>query len=166
MTKKWQKGNTRHSVVDTGQASVPREDLGINNKENSVVQGNKQELPSLSCETQEHNHQCHCRDDCQFVPRWTSCNWRNITRHLPIRDWNKVHLLGSSDGHVPLRSTNFLDHANWKMVKHSVPQIHKETSTGVYLKMIKVQLFKHIQNKTETNPMKNIVGNSFLLLMR
>ena len=38
----------------------------------------------------------------------------------------------SSDGHVPHRSTSFLDHANRKMVKHSLPQIHPEASTGVF----------------------------------
>jgi hypothetical protein len=34
---------------------------------------------------------------------------------------NKIHSLGSSDGHVPLWSTNLLDHANRKMVKHGDP---------------------------------------------
>ncbi len=153
-----------------GQASVPRDDLGINNKENSVVQGNKQELPSLSCETQEHDHQCHCRDDCRFVPQRSSRNWTNKTWHPPIRDWNKLHLLGSSDGHVRLRSTNLDDHDNWKMVKHGIPQIHKESSTGVLAWYLlkndrSTQSFKHVQNQTETNPMENIVGNLFLLLM-
>jgi hypothetical protein len=37
---------------------------------------------------------------------------------------------------------------------------------GISLKMIKIQLFKHVQNQTETNPMENIVGDLFLLLMR
>ncbi len=36
---------------------------------------------------------------------------------------------------------------------------------GISLKMIKVQSFKHVQNQTEMNPMKNIVSNSFSLLM-
>ena len=31
--------------------------------------------------------------------------------------------------------------------------------------MVDVQLFKHVQNPTETNPMENIVGDSFSLLM-
>jgi hypothetical protein len=32
-------------------------------------------------------------------------------------------------------------------------------------KMIEIQSFKHVQNSTATNPMENIVGNLFLLLM-
>ncbi len=41
----------------------------------------------------------------------------------------------------------------------------QEFLQGISSKMIKVQNFKHVQNPTETNPMENIVGNSFLLLM-
>ncbi len=32
-------------------------------------------------------------------------------------------------------------------------------------KMIEIQSFRHVQNSTATNPMENIVGNSFSLLM-
>ena len=62
----------------------------------------------------------------------TSYYWRDKTWHPPIRDLNKIHSLRSSDGHVPHRSTSFLDHANWKMVKHSLPQIHLEANSGVF----------------------------------
>ncbi len=41
----------------------------------------------------------------------------------------------------------------------------QEFSHGILLKMIEIQSFKHVQNSTVTNPMENIVGNSFLLLM-
>jgi hypothetical protein len=41
----------------------------------------------------------------------------------------------------------------------------QEFLQGVSLKMIEVQSFKHVQNPTETNPMENIVGDSFSLLM-
>jgi len=41
----------------------------------------------------------------------------------------------------------------------------QEFLQGISSKMIKVQSFKHILNPTETNPMENIVGGSFLLLM-
>jgi hypothetical protein len=46
----------------------------------------------------------------------------------------------------------------WKQVQ--------EFLQGISSKMIEVQMFKHVQNPTETNPMENIVDNSFLLLMR
>jgi hypothetical protein len=36
---------------------------------------------------------------------------------------------------------------------------------GISSKMIEIQSFKHIQNSTATNPMENIVGDLFLLLM-
>jgi hypothetical protein len=36
---------------------------------------------------------------------------------------------------------------------------------GISLKMIEIQSFRHVQNSIATNPMENIVGNSFLLLM-
>ncbi len=36
---------------------------------------------------------------------------------------------------------------------------------GIFSKMTKVQSFKHVQNQTEMNPMENIVGDLFLLLM-
>jgi hypothetical protein len=41
----------------------------------------------------------------------------------------------------------------------------QEFSQGISSKMIEVQSFKHVLNPTETNPMENIVGDSFLLLM-
>ena len=41
----------------------------------------------------------------------------------------------------------------------------QEFSQGISSKMIEVQSFKHVQNPTETNPMENIVGDSFSLLM-
>jgi hypothetical protein len=41
----------------------------------------------------------------------------------------------------------------------------QEFSQGIFSKMIQVQSFKHVQNPTETNPMENLVGNSFSLLM-
>jgi hypothetical protein len=41
----------------------------------------------------------------------------------------------------------------------------QEFSQGISSKMMDVQSFKHVQIPTETNPMENIVGDSFLLLM-
>ena len=42
----------------------------------------------------------------------------------------------------------------------------QEFSHGISSKMIEeVQLFKHVQNPTEMNPMENIVGDLFSLLM-
>ncbi len=41
----------------------------------------------------------------------------------------------------------------------------QEFSQGISSKMIEVQTFKHIQNPTETNPMENMVGDLFSLLM-
>ena len=41
----------------------------------------------------------------------------------------------------------------------------QEFLQGITSKMIEVQTFKHVQNPTETNPMENIVGDSFLVLM-
>ena len=41
----------------------------------------------------------------------------------------------------------------------------QEFLQGISSKMIEVQTFKHVQNPTETNPMENIVGDSFLFLM-
>ena len=119
-------------MADIGRASVPSQKLGIVNKKNSVLQGSKQELSNLSCKTQESDHQYNWRDDCRFVPRRSSPDRRDETRHLQIRDWDKIHSLRSSDGHVPCWSTSFLDHANWKMVEHSLPQIHPKASTGVF----------------------------------
>jgi hypothetical protein len=49
-------------------------------------------------------------------------------------------------------------------LKYIQKQIQK-FSQGISSKMIEVQSFKHFQNPTETNPMENIVGNSFSLLM-
>ncbi len=41
----------------------------------------------------------------------------------------------------------------------------QEFSHGISSKMIEIQSFRHFKNSTATNPMENIVGNSFLLLM-
>jgi len=41
----------------------------------------------------------------------------------------------------------------------------QEFLQGIFLKMIEVQSFKHVQNPTEMNLMENIVGDSFSLLM-
>ena len=49
-------------------------------------------------------------------------------------------------------------------LKYILKQV-QEFLQGISSKMIEVQTFKHIQNPTETNPMENIVGNLFLLLM-
>ena len=53
-------------------------------------------------------------------------------------------------------STAFLKYI-WKQVQ--------EFSQWISSKMIEVRTLKHVQNPTETNPMENIVGNLFLLLM-
>ena len=53
-------------------------------------------------------------------------------------------------------STSFL-----KYIRKQV----QEFLQGISLKMIEVQSFKHVQNPTETNPMENIVGDLFSLLM-
>jgi hypothetical protein len=53
-------------------------------------------------------------------------------------------------------STAFLKYI-WKQVQ--------EFSHGISSKMIEIQSFRHVQNSTATNPMENIVGNLFLLLM-
>ena len=41
----------------------------------------------------------------------------------------------------------------------------QELLQGISSKMIEVQSFKHVQNPTETNPMENMVDDSFSLLM-
>ena len=41
----------------------------------------------------------------------------------------------------------------------------QEFLQGISSKIIKVQLFRHVQNPTEMNPMENIVGDMFSLLM-
>jgi hypothetical protein len=41
----------------------------------------------------------------------------------------------------------------------------QEFSHGISSKMLEVQLFKHIQNPSSTNPMESIVDNLYLLLM-
>ena len=41
----------------------------------------------------------------------------------------------------------------------------QEFLQGISSKMIVVQTFKHVRNPTETNPMENVVGDLFLLLM-
>jgi hypothetical protein len=41
----------------------------------------------------------------------------------------------------------------------------QEFSQGISSKLIEVQNFKHVRNRTETNPMENIVGDSSSLLM-
>jgi hypothetical protein len=99
-------------MADIGRASVPSQNLGIANEKNSVLQGSKQEFSNLSRKTQESDHQYNQRDDRRFVPRRSSRDRRDKTRYPQIRDWDKIHSLRSSDGHVPRRSTNFLDHAN------------------------------------------------------
>ena len=58
------------------------------------------------------------------------------TRYLQIRDWDKIHSLRSSNGNVPSWSSSLLDHANRKMVEHSLPQIHPKASTGVFARHI------------------------------
>ena len=149
-------------MADIGRASMPSQNVGFANENNSVLQGSKQEFSNLSCKTQESDHQYNRRDHCRFVPRRSSRDRRDETRYPKIRDRDKIHLLRSSDGHVPRRSTSFL-------IKHSLPQIHPKASVGVSQgissKMIEVQSFKHVLNPTETNPMENIVGDSFSLLM-
>ncbi len=121
---------------------MPRKDLGIANKENSVLQGNKHNFSSLSRKTQQQNHQCNRGDDHRFVPRRSSIYQRDQTWHPPIRDWYNIYFLRCSDGHVPFRSVSFLYHVNQKMVKHSFPQIHPETSTGVLAR----DLLKNVKN--------------------
>jgi hypothetical protein len=164
-----QKGNTPHSVADTGQASEPREDLGIDNKENSVVQGNKQELSSLSRETQEHNHQCHHRDDCNLCHDGvvaigeTKLGIRRSeigTRSIRLGAAMAMYLSG-----VPVFSIMLI--GRWSSTVF-LKYIRKQVQGflhGISLKMIEVQSFKHVQNQTETNPMENIVGDPFSLLM-
>ena len=132
MTEKQQKGRYHHSVADLGRVSVPRKNLGIVNKENQFLQGCKQRLSSIPRSAQGQDHQYNRRDDCRFVPRRSSRYRRDKTRHPQIRDRDKIHSLRSSDGHVPCWSTSFLDHANQKMVEHSLPQIHPKASTGVF----------------------------------
>ena len=111
---------------------MPSQNVGIANKKNYVLQGSKQKFSSLSRKAQESDHQCNRGDDHRFVPRRSSHYRRDKTRHLSIRDRNKIDSLVSSDGHVPHRSTSFLDRANQKLVKHILPQIHPEASTGVF----------------------------------
>jgi hypothetical protein len=53
-------------------------------------------------------------------------------------------------------STSFL-----KYIRKQV----QEFLQGISSKTIEVQSFKHVQNPTETNPMENIGGDSFSLLM-
>jgi hypothetical protein len=53
-------------------------------------------------------------------------------------------------------STSFL-----KYIRKQV----QEFLQGISSKTIEVQSFKHVKNPTETNPMENIGGNSFSLLM-
>jgi hypothetical protein len=98
----------------------------------NLLQGSNHEFSRLSRKTQESDHQCNRGDDRGFVWQLSSHDWRDKTRHPPIRDWNKIHSIRSSDVHVPRWSTRFLDHASLKMVKHSLPQIHPEASTGVF----------------------------------
>ena len=119
-------------MADIGRASVPSQNLGIVNEKNSGLQGSKQELSNLSRKTQESDHQYNRRDDHRFVPRRSSRDRRDETRHPQIRDRDKIHSLRSSNSHVPRWSTSFLDHANRKMVEHSLPQIHPKASTGVF----------------------------------
>ena len=55
-----------------------------------------------------------------------------------------------------LSSTAFL-----KYIRKQV----QEFSHGISSKMIEVQMLKHVRNPTKMNPMENIVGDLFLLLM-
>ena len=126
-TEKQQKGRHSHSMADIRRASVPSQNLGIVNKKNSVLQGSKQEFSNLSHKTQESDHQYNWRDDRRFVTRRSRRDRQDKTWHSQIRDWDKIHLL-----HVSRRSTSFIDHANQKMVKHILPQIHPKASTGVF----------------------------------
>jgi hypothetical protein len=57
-------------------------------------------------------------------------------------------------GHWP--STAFL-----KYIRKQV----QEFLHGISLKMIEIQSFRHVQNSAATNPVENIVGDSFLLLI-
>jgi hypothetical protein len=132
MTEKRQKGRHSPSMADIGQASVPSQNLGIVNEKNSVLQGSKQEFSNLSRKTQKSDYQYNRNDDRRYVPRRSRHDRRDETRHPQIKNRDKINLLWSSDGHVPHRSTSFLDHANRKMVKHSLPQIHPKASTGVF----------------------------------
>jgi len=132
MTEKRQKGRYRHSGADFGRASVPRKNLGIVNKENQFLQVRKQRFSSIPHSVQGQDHQYNRRHDCRLVPRRSSRYRRDKTRHLQIRDRDKIHLLRSSNGHVPRWSTSFRDHANRKMVEHSLPQINPKASTGVF----------------------------------
>ena len=131
---------------------MPRQDLGIDNKENSVIQESKQELPCLSCETQEHDYQCHRRHDCRFVLKGSGHNWRDKTWHPLIEDWIKIHfLLESSNG--PVFSIMLIRRwSSTAFLKYTREQV-QEFLQGISSKMIKVQSFKHVKNQTETNPM-------------
>jgi hypothetical protein len=44
---------------------------------------------------------------------------------------NSLHQMRSSNGHVPCRSANFLNHANRTMVKHCFPEVHQKTGSGI-----------------------------------
>ncbi len=111
---------------------MPRKYLGIVNKENQFLQGRKQRFSSIPHSVQRQDHQYNRRDDRRLVPRRSSRYRRDETWHPQIRDHDKIHSLRSSKGHVPRWSTSFLDHANRKMVKHSLPQIYPKASTGVF----------------------------------
>ena len=110
--------------------------VGIVNKEDHFSQGHKQRFSSIPRSVQGQDHRYNRRDDHRLVPRRSSCYRRDETRHPQIRDQDKIHSLRSSNGHVPCWSTSFLDHANWKMVEHSLPQIHPKASTGVFTRHI------------------------------
>ena len=70
------------------------------------------------------------------MPRRSSRYRRDKTRNPKIGDRHKIHSLRSSNGYVPSWSSSLLDHANRKMVEHSLPQIHPKASTGVFARHI------------------------------
>jgi hypothetical protein len=66
---------------------------------------------------------------------------------------------------VPIFSIMLIGRWSSTAILNCIRKQVQEFLHGISLKMIEVQLFKHVQNQTETNPMENIVGDSFLLLM-
>ncbi len=150
---------------------MPREDLGIDNKENSVVQGNKPNKNSPVSLVKHKNTIINvtaemiadlCRDGVVTIGE----------RKLGIRQSE----IGTRSIHLGAAMTMYLSRVpiflvmligRWSstaFLKYIRKQV-QEFLHGISLKMIEVQLFKHTQNQTETNPMENIVGNLFLLLM-
>ena len=156
-------------MADIGQASVPSQNLGIANEKNSVLQGSKQEFSNLSRKTQESDHQYNRRDDRRFVPRRSSRDMRDKTRYPQIRDRDKIHSLRRAMvmylAGVPVFSIMLIGRWSSTAFLRYIRKQIQEFLQGISSKMIEVQSFKHVQNPTETNPMENIVGDSFSLLM-